>query len=255
MNLTGAGGKTLSWRIETVDEASSTNDLVSARAREGEPGGLVIRAITQTRGRGRRGRSWFSPPGSGLYFSALLRPGGETGISSLLTLLLGVAAAQGLAEATGLRVGLKWPNDLRVRGKKIGGILCEYLEPPNQPPAVVAGLGVNLSTRKADFPPELLESASSVLLSGGEVPDAEGLLHLLLERTAFWYKEYESSGFGAVRDQWLGLCDNLGETISVHAADETLYGKNKGIDEAGRLLLEKADGSTQRITSGEVELP
>ena len=254
MNPTGAGEKTLDWRVETVGEASSTNDLVSARAREGEPGGLVIRAIAQTRGRGRRGRSWFSPPG-GLYFSALLRPVGETGISSLLTLLLGVAAAQGLAEATNLRVGLKWPNDLRVRGKKIGGILCEYLEPPNQPPAVVAGLGVNLTTREADFPPEVLESASSVLLSGGEVPDAEGLLHLLLERTAFWYKEYESGGFGAIREQWLGLCDNLGDQISVRAADETLYGKNKGIDEAGRLLLEKPDGSIERITSGEVELP
>ena len=213
MNPTGAGEKTLDWRVETVGEASSTNDLVSARAREGEPGGLVIRAIAQTKGRGRRGRSWFSPPG-GLYFSALLRPGGETGISSHLTLLLGVAAAQGLAEATGLRVGLKWPNDLRVGGKKIGGILCEYLEPPNRPPAVVAGLGVNLTTREADFPPEVRESASSVLLSGGRVPDAEGLLHLLLERIAFWYKEYESSGFGAIRDQWLGLCDNLGETIS-----------------------------------------
>ena len=255
MDPTRAEEKTLSWRVETIDETGSTNDLVSARAREGEPGGLVIRAISQTKGRGRRGRSWFSPPGSGLYFSILFRPGGEAENSPLLTLLLGVAAAEGIAEATGLRVGLKWPNDLRVNGKKIGGILCEYLEPPNQPPAVVAGLGVNLTTREADFPAELLASASSVLLSGGEVPDAEGLLDLLLARVAFWYKEYETSGFGAVRDRWLGLCDNLGETISVRAADEILVGKNNGIDEAGRLLLEKPGGLIERITSGEVELP
>ncbi len=255
MNPIGADGKTLNWRVETVDETSSTNDLVSARARVGEPGGLVIRALSQTKGRGREGRSWFSPPGSGLYFSALLRPSGGTGISSLLTLILGVAAAEGLAEATGLRIGLKWPNDLRVNGKKIGGILCEYMSFPNQPPAVVAGLGINLTTREADFPPELRESASSVFLSGGEVPDAEQLLHLLLGRIAFWYKNYESSGFGAVREQWLRLCDNLGGQVSVHVADETLSGKNKGIDEAGRLLLEKPDGSIDRITSGEVELP
>ena len=153
MNPTRANEKTLDWRVETVDETSSTNDLVSARAREGEASGFVIRAISQTEGRGRRGRSWFSPPESGLYFSALLRPGGESGVSSFLTLLLGVAAAQGLAEATGLRVGLKWPNDLRVRGKKIGGILCEYLNLPNQPPAIVAGLGINLTTQETDFPP------------------------------------------------------------------------------------------------------
>ncbi|MDE0331248.1 MAG: biotin--[acetyl-CoA-carboxylase] ligase [Nitrospinae bacterium] len=255
MNPIGAEEKTLDWRIETVGETSSTNDLVSARAREGEPGGLVIRAISQTRGRGRRGRSWFSPPGSGLYFSALLRPDGKTEISSLLTLLLGVAAAEGLAEAASLRVGLKWPNDLRVNGKKIGGILCEYLEPPDQPPAVVAGLGVNITTSEADFPPELYESASSILLSGGRVPDAEPLLRLILRRIAFWYKEYESNGFGAIRDQWLRICDNLGEETSVRVLDETFSGINNGIDEAGRLLLEKADGSTQRITSGEVELP
>ena len=109
---------TLSWRVETVEETSSTNDLVSARAWQGEPVGLVVRAVSQTKGKGRRGRSWFSPPGSGLYFSALLRPGRAVETSARLTLLLGVAAAEGLSEATGLRIGLKWPNDLRVRSKK-----------------------------------------------------------------------------------------------------------------------------------------
>ncbi len=255
MDSIDAGQKVLDWRIETIDEPSSTNDLLSARAREGEAEGLVIRAISQTKGRGRRGHSWFSPPGCGLYFSALLRPNGETEISAPLTLLLGVAVAEGLEEATGLRIGLKWPNDLRVNGRKIGGILCEYISLPNQSPAVVAGVGVNLTTREIDFPPELRESASSVLLSGGRVPDAEHLLHLLLRRIAFWYKEYESSGFGAVRDRWLRSCDNLGETMSVRVADEKFFGKNKGIDQAGRLLLEKPDRSIERINSGEVELP
>ena len=255
MHSTGADEKTLNWRIETIDEASSTNDLVSARAREGEASGLVVRAISQTKGRGRQGRSWFSPPGGGLYFSALLRPDGEPGISSLLTLLLGVAAAEGLREATGLRIGLKWPNDLRVDGKKIGGILCEYISPPNQPPAVVAGLGINLTTQRGDFPPELRESASSVLLSGGRVPDAEHLLHLLLGRIDARLKEYETSGFGGIQSQWLRLCDNIGERISVRIGDEKCVGKNNGIDEAGCLLLEKPDGSIERINSGEVELP
>ena len=254
MHPLGADEKTLDWRVETVADTSSTNDLVLARAREGEPGGLVIRAISQTRGRGRRGRPWFSPPGSGLYFSALLRPIGETRISSRLTLLFGVAAAEGLAEATKLRVGLKWPNDLRVNGKKTGGILCEHLSAPNRPPAVVAGFGVNLTTREADFLPELRESASSVLLSGGEVPDADHLLHLLLGRIAFWYRQYEANGFDTIRDTWLGLCDNLGETITVRVADEAVAGKNNGIDEAGCLILENSDGSIERITSGEVEL-
>ncbi len=254
MDPTRVEEKMLSWRIETIDEADSTNDHVSTRAREGEPSGLVIRAISQTKGRGRRGHSWFSPPG-GLYFSALLRPSGEAEASPLLTLLLGVAAAEGIFEATGLPVGLKWPNDLRARGKKIGGILCEYLRLQGQSPAVVAGLGINLTTREADFTPELRKTASSLLLSGGETPDAERVLHILLERIAFRYKEYESYGFGAVRERWLELCDNLGQSVSVRVADETFIGKNKGIDESGRMLLEKLDGSIERINSGEVELP
>ena len=101
MDSIGADQKVLDWRVETIDEASSTNDLLSARARKGEAEGLVIQATSQTKGRGRRGRSWFSPPGSGLYFSALFRPHGETGISPVMTLLLGVAVAEGLREATG----------------------------------------------------------------------------------------------------------------------------------------------------------
>ena len=254
MDSIGADQKVLDWRVETIDEASSTNDLVSARARAGETSGLVVRAISQTKGRGRRGRSWFSPPGSGLYFSALFRPHGETGISPVMTLLLGVAVAEGLREATGLRIGLKWPNDLRVKGRKIGGILCEYTSLPNRPPSVVAGVGVNLTTRETDFPPELRGSASSVLLSGGRVPDTEHLLHLLLGRIAFWYKEYESNGFPPIRNHWLRLCDHLEEKISVRVADEKFLGKTRGIDQTGRLLLENPDGSIERINSGEVEL-
>ena len=132
--LSAPNQKVLDWRIETIDEASSTNDLVSARARQGEASGLVVRAISQTKGRGRQGRSWFSPPGGGLYFSALLRPDGETEISSLLTLILGVAAAEGLREVTGLRIGLKWPNDLRVEGRKIGGNPVRIYQPPESTP-------------------------------------------------------------------------------------------------------------------------
>ena len=253
MNPPAANGITMNWRIETIDETDSTNDIVSARAREGEASGLVIQALSQTKGKGRRGRSWFSPPGSGLYFSILFHPDENLINFPLLTLLMGVAAAEGLAESTGLHTGLKWPNDLRISGKKIGGILCEYISSENQPPAVVAGVGINLSMQRVDFPPELRESASSILISGGRVPHTEHLLHVLLGRIAFWYKEYETNGFGAVRDRWIRLCDNLGEPIRVTVADEKVVGKNKGIDESGRFLLEKSDGSSERIISGEVE--
>ena len=253
MNPIGAREARMAWRVEAIDETGSTNDLVLERARKGEAEGLVVRAASQRRGKGRRGRSWFSPPGSGLYFSALLRPAWRAETLPAMTLLLGVAVAEGLEEATGCRIGLKWPNDLRVEGRKIGGILCECAAAPNAPPAVAAGVGVNLTTEKTDFPLELRDSASSVLLSGGRTPDAAHLLPLLLGRVALRLEEYEAEGFGAVRSRWLRLCDHPGEEISVRAADGKIKGKSRGIDEAGRLLLERPDGSVERINSGKVE--
>ena len=254
MTLLGAQAQTLGWRIETIRETGSTNDLILDRARKGAAEGLVIRAKSQSKGRGRRGRSWFSPHGDGLYFSALLRPNCQAEILPALTLLVGVAVAEGLGEATGCHIGLKWPNDLRVGRKKMGGILCEYTAMPGELPAIVAGVGINLTTKETDFPPHLRERASSILHSGGKVPAIEHLLAVLLRRIAFWYAEYQSSGFGAIQNHWHRLCDHLGERISVCVADRRVRGKTMGIDERGRLLLEHADGTIQRISSGEVEL-
>ena len=137
-----------------------------------------------------------------------------------------------------------------MRGRKIGGILCEYLARPQ--PAVVAGLGLNLRVRAEHFPPALRASASSILLEGGRVPTAESLLHAILERIAARLSAYESDGFAAVRSDWLRLCDNLGEGVSVRVGNETVRGTNEGVDEAGRLLLGVPDGSVLRIDSGEV---
>lgn len=245
----------LCWRVETLGAVGSTNDLALVRARAGAAEGLVIRAASQSRGRGRRGRAWFSPPGGGLYFSALLRPDVPAELLPAITLLMGVAAAEGLEEATGCRVGLKWPNDLRVEGRKIGGILCECVAAPDGgPAAVVAGVGINLATRRDDFPPGLREAASSVLLAGGRVPRAEDLLGCLLGRVAFWYAEFRGGGFGEVRSRWLSLCDHLGKRASLRLADRTMHGTSEGIDEAGRLLLRAADGALQRVDAGAVEL-
>lgn len=253
MRPTAARERGPAWRVETIHETASTNDLVLERARKGEAGGLVVRAISQTRGRGRRGRAWFSPPGGGLYFSALLRPARRMEVPQAITLLLGVAVAEGIEEAAGRRVGLKWPNDLRIGKRKIGGILCECAALPGEPPAVAAGVGVNLAADKADFPPALRESASSLLLAGGRVPDAARLLRVLLARIAARLEEYEAEGFAPARKRWLRLCDHLGESVSVRLPDKKMNGTAKGVDEAGRLLLETADGAVERLDSGEVE--
>jgi len=172
-----------------------------------------------------------------------------------MSLMSGVAVAEALGEASGLGVGLKWPNDLRISGKKAGGILCEYETRGGSPPGVVVGVGVNLTSRVEDFPPELRNRATSLRASGGVVPEGEVLLNLLLRRVEIWYKEFMINGFRPVRRRWMELCDNLGEEVGVSAGSEILQGTVRGIDEAGRLVLDLPEGGEARVEAGEVTEP
>ena len=247
-----SGSQALAWRVEWLEAAGSTNDLALERARRGEAEGLVVAARTQTRGRGRQGRAWHSPPGTGLYFSALFRPPKAPAEARLLTLLAGVAAAEGLSSLAGPPVGLKWPNDLRISRKKVGGILCEYEPRGGPPPAVVAGGGVNLSGEESGFPPELRGRAASLKMAGKGAPGAGETLVLLLRHLDFWYKVFCDTGFEPVRKQWMEICDNLGEEVAVSSGGETRRGKVAGIDASGRLLLHGAGGVLLRAEAGEV---
>lgn len=246
------GPHALAWRVEWLDEVGSTNDCLLERARRGEAEGLVVAARSQTRGRGREGRRWHSPPGTGLYFSALLRPLKPPAEARLLSLVAGVAAAEGLSSLPGPPVGLKWPNDLRIHRKKLGGILCEYEPRGGVPAAVAVGVGVNLSGQEADFPVELRGRVTSLRLAGKELSESQEMLSLLLRQLDFWYKVFCDTGFAPVRTRWNELCDNLGEEAAVSAKDGTFSGKIAGIDASGRLLLQGAGGRLLRAEAGEV---
>lgn len=240
------------WRIESESEVDSTNDLVMERARRGEAEGLVISALSQRKGRGRRGRTWHSPPGGGLYFSVLLRPPVPAAETARMSLIAGVAVAEGLAESTGGTVGLKWPNDLRIGGKKTGGILCEYEKAGGPPPAVVIGIGLNLKSPPGGFPETLKARATSLEESGFRAADLESTMRLLLERLNDWHHQFLLSGFEPIRRRWEELCDHLGKNIELSLPDGPISGKTAGIDLEGRLLLEMPDGSVRPFDSGEV---
>lgn len=230
---------------------NSTNALVLERARQCEPEGLVIRAHSQTKGRGRLGRSWHSPPESGLYFSILLRPLVEVEQTALMSLIAGVAAAEGLAHLTGAQVGLKWPNDLRIGEKKIGGILCEFEKTGGPPPAVVVGVGINLKTPPGGFPEEFRDRATSLEEAGAAI-EADDALRAVLDRLDHWYREFLANGFEPAKHRWEALCDNLGERITLSTANDAIEGKMAGIDMTGRLLLEPPGGDIRAFDSGEV---
>jgi BirA family transcriptional regulator, biotin operon repressor / biotin---[acetyl-CoA-carboxylase] ligase len=242
--------------FETI---GSTNDEAAARSASPQflapgPEGLVIVADEQTAGRGRRGHTWFSPPGSGLYVSVVLAPA-DAAIDppravTLLTLAAGVGLAEGIEQATGLRVALKWPNDLQVARRKLGGILAESSDPTDRVRTVVVGYGINV--RPASFPPELRDRATSLESELGRAVDRH---HLLAETLAALSRRYEdllAGRFDAILDAWRRLAPGAsGARVEWTTNAGTVSGRTAGIDDRGALLV-RIDDRVERIVSGEV---
>ena len=228
-------------------ELGSTNDRAAAWIREGAPHGAVVTADAQTAGRGRRGRSWVSPPGENLYVSVVLRPDAVRDDFSAIGLAVGVGLAAGLPGD----VELKWPNDLLLGGRKVGGILCEsrWLGPR---PDVVIGFGINVHQRA--FDPSIETVATSLALQGHETERAKLLAGLLLALEDA-VDTFVAEGFAAVRSRYEGRCGMLGRTVSVALGDETVQGVAESIDDGGALCLRGEDRSLRRVEVGDVSVP
>ena len=237
------------YRLFAYDALGSTNDEAKRLARDGTPAGTLIWAREQTSGRGRRGRTWSSPPGN-LYVSLIARPGCALAQAAQL----GFAAALGLADAldvlTGSRLDLrcKWPNDLLADRRKIAGILLESeAGAGGAPDFVVIGTGVNLAVR-----PEDTEYPATSLSEQG-FPDVApaALLGAFVRHFDLWVGCWEADGFTPLRDAWLRRATGIGETIRVRLDRSTFTGRFVDLDADGALLLDAADGR-RRVTAGEV---
>jgi BirA family biotin operon repressor/biotin-[acetyl-CoA-carboxylase] ligase len=246
----GVFGARLSYFIETA----STNDLAARAADRGEPEGTTFVAGSQTSGRGRRGRTWFSPPGSGLYLSTIVR---RASLAPWLTLAGGVAVAEGIRTATGLPVQIKWPNDIvSVSGaafharRKIAGILAEASSGPEGVQYVVLGIGVNIGP--ASFPPELSDRAGSIETELGRAADAGAVLAQVLAALNRALSEVEHAGPPSLFTRWLELAPSAyGERIEWDGPHGTRTGVSAGLAEDGALLARSSEGLA-RIVAGEV---
>ena len=211
-------------------------------------------AEQQTAGRGRRGHTWFSPPGSGLYVSVVLAPAAAAidppRAVTLLTLAAGVALTEGIGQATGLRVDLKWPNDLQVSRRKLGGILAESSGTTGRMDDIVVGYGINVLA--ASFPPELRDRATSLESELGRAVDRD---HLLVETLAALARRYEdllAGRFDAILDAWRRHAPGAsGARVAWATNAGTVSGETAGIDADGALLVRVGD-RIERIVSGEV---
>jgi BirA family biotin operon repressor/biotin-[acetyl-CoA-carboxylase] ligase len=236
------------FRLITYETIGSTNDEAKRLARAGEAEGLVIRADQQTSGRGRRGRTWVSPPGN-LYSSTLLRPRCRAAAAAQL----GFVAALGVGDAIGAlapRVGLrcKWPNDVLANGKKISGILLETeMVSGDRPDFVVLGVGINLVSAPRDAP----YPATSLAEEGAPGVTPAVMLATFVGYFAAWLTMWRTEGFAPIREAWLKRTTGLGDPIRVRLERDTLDGRFLDLDEDGALMLEIA-GAQRRIAAGEI---
>ena len=246
----GPFGEPLHFQTET----GSTNDVAAALAERGAAEGTTVVASSQTAGRGRLGRGWFSPPGAGLYMSVLFR---NPRAVPLLTIAGGVAVADGIRAATGLPVALKWPNDVivesglaPVRRRKIAGVLAEASSGAEGVQHVVLGFGINL--RPAAYPSEIADRASSIETELGRVPDAAAVLAETLCVLAGYSAAVHAGDAGSLLERWRALAPSArGAPVRWDAPDGERAGVTEGIDESGALLV-RAGGRVERIISGEV---
>jgi BirA family biotin operon repressor/biotin-[acetyl-CoA-carboxylase] ligase len=235
--------------LRYADSIASTNDTALALAASGEPEGTAVLADQQTSGRGRRGRSWSSPPGAGLYVSVILRGDDLTNSPGLVTLGAGVAAAEAIQRSTGLPVSLKWPNDLVIGAawRKLGGILCEA----QGRDALVVGVGVNLTA--AAHPPDVRARAASVEGELGRAVDRASIIVEILAGLRDLTAQLKAGEGQAIVNAWRGRAAEGWRAASVEwiEGERTITAVAKDIDVDGGLIVER-DGRLERVVAGEV---
>lgn len=240
-------------RILQYDVIDSTNAAAKKMAKEGAPNGTLIIADRQTAGRGRRGRQWSSPPGTGIWMSLILRPKIAAGNASMLTLVMALSTAKACEEVTGLPVSIKWPNDIIVNRKKVCGILTEMSTDSKGIHYVVIGVGVNVNTEA--FPEDIGSVATSLKAELGKPINRELLKDRILE---YFFEDYEifldKEDLTELHKDYESRLINKNKEVKIIGTDIEYEGKALGINSKGELLIEDRTGHTQVVYAGEVSV-
>lgn len=241
--------RALGRAIEYLPEVNSTNDRLLASAAAGAQHGSACVTDLQLAGHGRLGRSWWAPAGEGLLFSVLLRPAIPLEHAGRLTMSMGLAAAAGVEETTGIRLGLKWPNDLMLSDKKVGGMLAQVNTQGSEWFAVL-GLGINVDVDFSSAPPELRESATSLAGVAERPPDRPNMLAAILNHLESYVDSLEAGN--DLASAWAARLDTLGREVQAHLLNDTVRGVAEGVSPEGALLIRTREGVLFAVWSGDV---
>ncbi len=238
--------------VHRYDVLPSTNDRARELAEAGAPEGTTVMAGQQTAGRGRHGRSWYSPPGAGLYHSIILRPPLTPARAPLLGLLAAIALAETVSEDYHLAADIKWPNDVLIHEKKVAGILLELEAQADQVRFVILGIGVNLN--HTDFPADLAQPATSLRLETGHIHDADLFRTRLFARLDGWYTTFLASGSRPILTRYADLSSYVqGRAVQVETSEGIIAGQTCGVSPSGALCLRTRSGEIEQLLSGDVK--
>lgn len=244
----GLKTKSFGKKLLYFDSLGSTMDMATQLALKGVKEGTVVLAETQTKGRGRLGRAWHSPKYKGLYFSLILRPKISLDRASIITLLAGVSICEAIKEVLGLELQIKWPNDILMHNKKLGGILTEVKAEVDEVNFIIIGVGLNINNDS--------KSLISGSISLKEIKDGElsrlNILQEILYRLELNYQILEKKGAKPIIDKWRQFAITLGRRVKVYSHKEHLEGEAFDIDVDGGLLLRNDSGITHKVLSGDI---
>jgi len=240
--------------IRVFQETTSTNDVIERLARDGVKEGVVVFAESQTRGRGRLGRKWISPPRRGLWFSVLLRPDLRPQEATRLTIAAATALRRAIEAQTGLKPEIKWPNDILVRGRKVAGVLVELSAELDHINYVVLGIGVDVNLNSGEFPAELRKLATSLKAELGKPVLRPELAVEILQELDCDYARVVSGQFAALADEWEAHCTTIGHDVVIRIAERQIRGRAESLGDDGELLLRTDHGRLERVVGGDVTL-
>ncbi|MCK5230724.1 MAG: biotin--[acetyl-CoA-carboxylase] ligase [Desulfobulbaceae bacterium] len=242
--------------VRMLDSTDSTNSVAMQMLGSGALAGTLVIAETQANGRGRLQRSWFSPPGTGLYLSMIMRPKLAPFDLPKIPLAAGVAVCRAIEEETGLQPGLKWPNDLLLDGRKFGGILCESEGAVTSGQiGVILGIGINVSTPLESFPSDLVSKMTSLTAHSGRFFQRGQILARIVPAIDKMITRLEQSDWTGILREWKARDAIKGKKMTwLTPEGEKVIGTSLGPDSEGVLYIKDDNGTTHRVLSGDVSL-
>ena len=246
-------GRRLGGKVFFYEKTDSTNCRARELAEQGVAEGTLAAAECQEAGKGRRGRSWSSPPGTGIWMSLVLRPELEPSRASMLTLTAALAVTAGIRKVCGLEPQIKWPNDIVLSGKKVCGILTEMSTELEAIRYVILGIGINVNMEA--FPEEIAATATSLFFETGTRWKRSELIAAVMQAMEGYYGRFLQTGdLSGLMDEYMAQLANQNRQVQVLAPAGAYGGICRGINAAGELLVEREDGTVEQVMSGEVSV-